>query len=116
MASEHCEVVEDDSDGCGEFLSEDFVSSHVEDLHVVEADRDKVDEFQSEESLDELAKVILESSLLLLADTTRHRQERMRAGWKTCVEGGGEREREREGGAMNEKLMELRMSSPPPLT
>ena len=68
VTSEHGEVVEDDSERGFEFLSEDFVSSHVKDFHVVEADGDKIDEFKSKESLDEFAKVILEPPLLLIAE------------------------------------------------
>ena len=67
MTSEHCEVVEDDPDGRLELLGDDLVGRHVEDFDVVEADRNKVDEFQGEESLDEFPEVRLEASLLLFA-------------------------------------------------
>jgi len=69
VTTEHGEVIEDDSERGFEFLSEDFVSSHVKDFHVVEADGDKIVEFKSKESLDEFAKVILKPPLLLIAES-----------------------------------------------
>ena len=60
-------MIEDDPYGRFELLGDYFVGSHIEDFDVIEPNRNKVNEFQSEDSLDEFAKVRFETQLFLIA-------------------------------------------------